>query len=152
MARKDALATFFNTSSRKPWVKRLAGSALSLPRAYRQYVLKGELYIEYLSTTSNNGGQDSTQNKNHVVFQIPFAEGYKLSRDEGNNFTIQGARVSMDITEENDLLEDIDEDHVSSSFAFSISFADLAMLAPCSLRTNTSARSSVLTTTLERFI
>jgi len=71
---------FFNVDSLKEWAEPPTGIALALPGEYRTYALKGELYIEYLETDPTNGNQAEVEarvpNKNHVVFQIPFAQAY----------------------------------------------------------------------------
>ncbi|GJJ09711.1 hypothetical protein Clacol_003935 [Clathrus columnatus] len=99
----------------------LAGAALSLPDKYRRLELKGELYIEHL------GIRNST-NRNHVIFQILFKTGFTVNLE--NITQIKGARLSMDMSEEDKLLDGIDDEHVGTFFRQSFDFADLTILGP----------------------
>lgn len=128
----NALSTFFNVDSLKEWTDPLIGTALALPDTYKSYELKGELHIEYLQNGSTNANQGEVApgipNKNHVVFQVPFAKAYELQIDE-KIVTVRGARVSMDLTDES--LDKIDKDRVSSlllSFRFGIDLCSFGII------------------------
>lgn len=145
------LANFFEESARQPWGEKLTGTALSLPEEYRRIKLKGNLYVEYLQAGTTNTKEGNTPNKNHVVFQVPFDEDFEV-KDDGKLVTTLGARISMDLTGEDDLLEGIDKDHVSSFFCLSLDFADLTILGPCSSRAHISTWRRARTTTLAHFM
>jgi hypothetical protein len=117
MSPNNALSTFFNVDAHKEWTDPLLGTALALPSTYRSYKLKGELYIEYLQNGSTNAKQGEVAagipGKNHVVFQVPFATAYEL-RIDNKIVTVRGARISMDLTDED--VDNIDKDRLESEY------------------------------------
>lgn len=135
-----ALANFFAASAMLPWGESLTGTALSLPDSYKDIMLKGVLYIEYLQTGSSNDNQGKAPNKNHVVFQIPFSdEGFQVGDpDTEDSILLKGVRISMDLTQEHDVIDMIDKDRVSGLSTKGIDFAKFMILGPCSSRLHTS--------------
>lgn len=110
-------AEFFAASARKPWGDELVDTTLSLPEKYKGIALKalkGELYVEYLRTDSSQG---EVPNKNHVVFQVPFIDrGFEVVDSVAREgVLVYAARISMDLTEEDDL-KTIDKSRVNSLF------------------------------------
>lgn len=113
MTESDALANFFSNSG--PWETDLTGPALSLPEGYREVELKGELCVEYLQMGSTNAKEGNSPNKNHVVFLLPFKEAFTVE-DDGETVRIFSARLSMDLTEEDDDMYAIDMERLEKPY------------------------------------
>ena len=111
---RTAPAEFSAASAREPWGDELVGTTLSFPEKCKGIALKGELYVEYLRTDSSQG---EVLNKNHVVFQVPFIDrGFEvLDPVTREGALVYAARISMDLTEEDDL-RTIDKSRVNSLF------------------------------------
>lgn len=100
----DALRLFFNVDSATKW-EGIDGPGVSLPDRFKQYELKRELCIEFLQLSDT---------KNHVVFQLPFDQSHEVQIN-GENLKLEGARVSMDLSLNDEAMDKIDLKNASTT-------------------------------------